>query len=74
MISEGAAITSTLLLVTAIVCYSAGSCQIIVAFLDDIKNDVTFLNVGGTSDHGQIMVKKHLCNIIQLYSDVKQLS
>lgn len=74
MIFVSASITYTVHLVTTIICYLVASCRSFVAFLEDIKNDVTFLNVGGTSDYSQVMLKQRLCNIIQLYSDVKQLS
>lgn len=70
MISEGAGILYTLHTVTTIICYLAASCRSFVAFLKDIQNDVPLLNVCETpnDDH------KRLCNIIQLYSDVKELS
>lgn len=58
-----------------VTCFIAGSCWLFVAFVEDITSDLCALNAEIKSTNAnQMDVKKRFCEIINLYSDVKQLS
>lgn len=55
--------------------YAAGSSWAIIAFVTDIMNDVTKINrICKVTRQNTWEIKVRFCNIIQLYSEVKQLS
>lgn len=58
-----------------ITCFVVGLCLYVVAFVRDITSDLHALNaVINSTDSNQVEVKKRFCDIIKLYTDVKQLS
>lgn len=51
-----------------------GSCWMIIAFIKDILNELTKLNSVCRATHKNLWeLKKRLCNIVQLYSETKEL-
>lgn len=74
LLAEAAPVFYTLLLVTAIMCFLVGTCWLFIAFLKDIKNDVSLLNVSETSDDRLEIVAERFCTIIQRFLDITQLS
>lgn len=55
-------------------CFLVGSCWLIVAFVDDIINDLTILNNYGKSMRDYWKLKQQLYFIVQNIADAKQLS
>lgn len=55
-------------------CHLIGSCWIIVEFVRDISNELIELNDNTKSEHIECELKERLINIIQLHTDVNQLS
>ena len=45
-----------------------------ISFVEDITNDLGGLNVGEMSQRNHRIMKERFCNIIQVHTDVKQLS
>lgn len=54
--------------------FYAGSCLFVISFVRDITNDLKLLNVGGASSRSQKKRLERFGKIIQLHSDVKELS
>lgn len=56
-------------------CYFVGVMFLLTSMLKDITNDLRILNTDRKlADRNGIEVKRELCNVIQLFSEVKQLS
>lgn len=51
-----------------------GSCWIIIVCIKDISNDLSFLKPDEISNKSAADLKEPFCNIVKLYSDVKELS
>lgn len=54
--------------------FYAGSCGLIITFVEDITNDLEFLNVIKASNQNWSKKRADFCNIIQLHMKVKRLS
>lgn len=65
---------AALFVLTLTLCFYASSCSLFITFAKDISNDVSFLIVGGQSNRCHRKMKERFCEIIQLDSNVKQLS
>lgn len=50
-----------------------GLCWFSIAFANDVRSDLNFLNIGGTSHQRQAQLMKRFCGIVQLYADARQL-
>lgn len=55
-------------------CLLMGTCWLFVAFAKDLTNDLHFLNINLPSNSNSLQLRGHLCKLIQLYSDIKELS
>lgn len=51
-----------------------GSCWLFISFVKDIKNDLDLLNVAGKSKRSRMKVTERFCDVVQVYSNVKELS
>lgn len=60
--------------VVSTLCLMVGSCWLIMAFVKDISNDLLKLYMGRASYRYRWELKVRFCSIIQLYSELKQLS
>lgn len=49
------------------------SCWLFISFADELKNNLHKLNVARRSEGNHSQVKQHLCNIVEVYSDVSDL-
>lgn len=59
----------------ALMCFTVGSCWLVIAFMTDIMSDLTKLNrVCKNARHDAWELKVRFRNIIQSYSEVKELS
>ena len=58
------------------ICFYTGSCLLIDSFVKDIKNDLNILRVKKSHSHKTdgVEFKVHLFKIVQVYSEVKELS
>lgn len=57
------------------ICILIGSSSLFIAFVNDLTNDLGFLNVGGVSTtESHMKMKERFCKIIQNHLDVKELS
>lgn len=65
---------SVLFIIVAAICHFIGTCWIFVAIIQDISNELHTLNADEESHPNEREWKERLNNIIQLHSDVKQLS
>lgn len=54
--------------------FYAASLWLIIKFTEDIANDLESLNVGGRSEQSRLRKRKQLCKIIEMHSNLKQLS
>ena len=53
--------------------YMIGSCWLFISFIEDITTEFLLLNSSeASSNQNDKEFKENFCNIIQLYSDVKQ--
>lgn len=60
-----------------ILCLLIGSCWLFICFANDITNDLQWLSIGGTTKLKRRRMKEvmdRLCKIVQIHSDLKQLS
>lgn len=59
-----------------ILCIVVGSCWLFIAFVRELTSELPTLNaaIKSSDERRHLHVKKQLCEIIELYSDVKQLS
>lgn len=73
-LSETASYLSIVLCRIPILCFFWGSCGLFCLFIRDITSDLELLNVGGASDQSRKKRQERFGKIIQLHSDVKQLS
>lgn len=64
----------TVYLSSPVLSFIIGSCWLFGAFINDIKNDLIAFNGIESTNTNQVEIKKQFCQIVQLYSDVKQLS
>lgn len=71
---ELAAAFAMLFSVLTIICLLVGSCWLFIAFVEDIINDLTQLKIDEKSNATDREMKTCFSNIIQFYSDAKQLS
>lgn len=72
---ECMAVFSIILTTIPLVCFFIGSCWLCIAFAKDITNDLSLWNLGGlTSNQSHLKCKMKLCRIVEIHSDVKQLS
>lgn len=56
-------------------CLGIGFCQLIISFIDDITNDVHVLNeFDPKMNECQSEMKNHFWNLVEDFSNVKQLS
>lgn len=68
------AIIHSAILTAAIFVFFVGSAWLIICLIKDITNDLSELNITGTSLHSRRELRERFCYIIQFYSDAKQLS
>lgn len=54
--------------------YYAGSCALFITFVEDITNDLKHLNIKKRRNQNWNEMRAAFCKIIQLHSEVKQLS
>lgn len=73
-ISELVSYASLLLCVVLTLSFYAASLWLIIKFTEDIANDLELLNVGGTSDSSRMRMRTRFGKIIQVHSNLKQLS
>lgn len=59
---------------TTVLGFLVGSCWIFVKIVDDITTDLKHLNENVSSDRTMRIMKMRLHDIIEIYSDAKQLS
>lgn len=64
----------TTYIVVPYLCLAIGSLSIINAFVKDISNDLSMLNVTKGTDENHSKIKERFCDIIQRFSDAKELS
>lgn len=64
----------TTYIVVPFLCLAIGSLSVINAFVKDTSNDLSMLNVTKTSDVSDRKFDQRFCNIIQRFSDAKELS
>lgn len=69
-----AAIFCLIICIIPIDCLLIANCWAIICFIKDIGNDLPLLSIGGRSKRNRSKVKQRLCDILQPYLDVKQLS
>lgn len=74
MVDLHATLFVLLLSVATTVSFFIGSCQLFIAFVEDITNDLAILNIGGMSQRSRDKMSKHFLKIIEIHSTVKQLS
>lgn len=74
LISQVIGAICTLYCVAPVISYMIGSCWLFCAFIKDITSELHVLRADRPSNGRQNERKKHLCKIIRLYSDVKELS
>lgn len=51
-----------------------GSCWLFVSFAKDITSDLDLLNIAGKSNRSRLKIRERFCNIVQVHSNVKELS
>lgn len=51
-----------------------GSCWLFISFVGDIKNDLDLLGTTGESEQGRLNVTQRFCNLVQVYSNIEELS
>lgn len=76
LVFQAVAAISTFLSFIPTICLLCGSCFLIIAFVDDISNDLDILNNidgGGMSRPCHRIVKERFCNTIQFHTDLKGL-
>lgn len=57
-----------------LLCFLFGSCYLFITFVEDITIDLCHFNATVSTKYSEKMLTKNFCNIIQLHSDVKELS
>lgn len=77
MLGQIAGEFSLLLVKTMIASFFIGSCWLFTSFLDDIANELSCMDMDMDIDEMTTADKQEMreiyCNIVQMYSDVKQL-
>lgn len=63
-----------MLCATTFIVFFIGTCWSFISFLDDIAIEMSGMMVVETSDTRQQETRRKFCNVVQLFSDVKQLS
>lgn len=63
-----------LVCVCSTLCFLVGSIWLFIAFIEDISQELSMLDVDQKIDAKQTDKLQRFCHVIQLYSDVKQLS
>lgn len=56
------------------ICFLVGSCWMFISFANDMTNNLHLLNIGGKSEENHVKMKERLCNVVNFFSDVKELS
>lgn len=64
----------TLYCVPPVIAFMIGSCWLFCAFIEDITSELHVLSTKSKPNGSHNKMKTEFCNIIQLHSDVKQLS
>lgn len=74
LLGQAVPIIGLLLITNQILSFLIGSCWSFISFIDDIANELSCLKLNKASNTNNPEMKKNVYNIVQLYSDVKQLS
>lgn len=73
MIGQIAGEFCLMLIAPSFMLFFIGSCWSFIHFLDDIANELSCINVDEATNTNKQEMRKQFCNIVQLYSYVKQL-
>lgn len=73
MLGQIAGELSLMLTVPSFMVFFIGSCWSFTSFLDDIANELSSMEVDEIRNTNQQEIRIKFCNLVQLYSDVKQL-
>lgn len=57
-----------------VISFFIGSCWLFTSFVKDVTNDLHQLNLAGKSKRGRMNVKERFCNLVQVYTNLKELS
>lgn len=56
------------------ICFLLGCCWLFICFAKEVTNDLSLLNINGRRKRNRFEVKQRFCNIVRVYTDVKELS
>lgn len=74
IVPQGIDIFCIVLDVAPVVGFMFGSCMLIIAFVEDITSEFKELSTNESLMESQMEMRKRFGNIIQLYSNIKELS
>lgn len=63
-----------ILVAIVLLMHAFGSCWILIAFVDDIKTDLSALDAYKRNQISEVKLYEYFCEYIRLYKDIKQLS
>lgn len=63
-----------MLCASTFIVFFVGACWSFISFIDDIAIELSCVKADGRSSSNQLEIRNHFCKIVQLFSDVKQLS
>lgn len=61
-------------IILSVLSFLLGSCWLFISIGEDIKNNLSGLKIRQKSERNSMQVKQQLCDIVETFSDAKELS